>query len=446
MSFALYPDPPMRGLPVPAQATVFTPFAARSARVAEFDPPYPEVMFLRVAMFDGSSAPGLLVGVGTGTPVEVSADPQGVFRLPGDTGYVGDVSLKVISPNVIEVMVGLVSVDPAVGWRLGIRNTDAAERFFTWVVADSQADTLQPWIDPRPVEYSVEATIPVGGGPRHVAVDPVGQNAYVACYGSNLVTVIDLSGRSVVAEIPVGRHPFKVAVDRDRGAVYTADSEAFTISVIDTATRKVTTTILAIAPAGLAVDAARRTLYAGCVQRADVVGAVLMIDTGTQAQSHRVSLAHRPFDIAIDPTSHLVYATDFETTAVSVIDPATRAVTTIDVNKQTWGVAVDPVSGAAYVSCPNDNIVIMIHPDSRALTTIPVGTTPLGMAVDASAHAVYVANRGDNTVSAIDVRTGAQTSIPVGELPMGVAVDQLTGAAITANTGDAVSVIERRRP
>ena len=89
MSFALYPDPPVRALSVPPGEVVFTSFVARSARVAEHDPPYAQVMFIRVAMLGGTSAPGLLVAAGAGAPVEVAVNPQGVFRSPGETGMSG---------------------------------------------------------------------------------------------------------------------------------------------------------------------------------------------------------------------------------------------------------------------------------------------------------------------------------------------------------------------
>jgi hypothetical protein len=61
-------------------------------------------------------------------------------------------------------MVGLVSVDVGVAWRLGIRNTNAVNRDFAWVVADRRADTVQPWSTPRPPTTPVTATILIGTG------------------------------------------------------------------------------------------------------------------------------------------------------------------------------------------------------------------------------------------------------------------------------------------
>ena len=107
MRFTLYPYPPVRALSPPG-GSVFTRFVARSERVAELDPPYAQVIFVRVAMLGGTAPPGLLVAAGAGAPVEVSVDTQGVFRSPGGTGYVGDVWLNPLSPNLFEILVGLV--------------------------------------------------------------------------------------------------------------------------------------------------------------------------------------------------------------------------------------------------------------------------------------------------------------------------------------------------
>ena len=58
MRFTLYPDPPVRALSVPPGGPVFTRFVARSERVAELDPPYAQVIFVRVAMLGGTARPG----------------------------------------------------------------------------------------------------------------------------------------------------------------------------------------------------------------------------------------------------------------------------------------------------------------------------------------------------------------------------------------------------
>lgn len=445
MSFTLYPEPALRALAVPAGATVSTPFAARSAPIAEFDPPYTQVMFVRVAMLGGTTAPTLLVAAGNGTPVEVSIDPQGVFASPGDADYVGDVSLTPLSPNVFEILIGLVSVNPALVWGLGIRNAEATQRFFTWVVADSQADTVQPWVDQGAAEYKVSGTIPVSGVLSHIALDPTDQTAYVCKYTDNAVAVVDVPGREVVATVPVGQHPDNVAVDADTHSVYVANTKDSTISVIDTVSRAVSATITDIRlVTTLAVDPGRGLLYAGCGELN--AGQIAMIATDTHTLIDMVPVAHRPFDLAVDPTAHTLYATDFAANALLAIDAQTRAVTAITLTSQrAFGVAVDAVSHMVYVSCRSHNTVVMVDPATQAMTTISVGQSPSLMAIDPGSYTLFVANSGEDTVSEIDTRTGALTAVRVGR-PAGVAVDAATHTAVSA-AGSVVSyvaVIERR--
>ena len=53
-------------------------------------------------------------------------------------------------------------------------------------------------------KYSVIATIPVGGNPFGVAINPTNGLVYVTNADSNTVSVIDPATNTVVATIPVG--------------------------------------------------------------------------------------------------------------------------------------------------------------------------------------------------------------------------------------------------
>ena len=448
MSFTLYPDPSAGPLPVAPGETVFTPFAQRSGHVAELDPPYPQVMFVRLAMLGGSSAPRLLVAAGAGTPVEVSVDPQGVFRSPGEQDYVGDVSLNMLAPTVFEIVVGLVSAGTVPAWRLGIRNTDAMKRLFTWVVADSETDTAQPWVQPGPVDYQVTATIPVGAVPYLMALDTARRSAYTN--DDRSLAVIDLSGRTVVDRVPIPFPPIDIAVDAATHTVYFSNTQAGAIAAIDPSTGAVS--LISIPPqgaAGLAVDPDRRTLYSWGFDLGTGSGmfAVQMIDADARTVTTVPVGQFSGAFLAIESATGLVYATGIEPDALLVFDPASRAVTAaIPVGKPTLRIALDPIRHLAYVSCPTDNAVLMVDQRTQAVTPIPVGKMPSHLAMDADVYTLYVANRLDSTVTAIDTRSGAQTTIPVGEGAQGVAIDPLTHTVITADTkAGTASVIERRR-
>ena len=72
-------------------------------------------------------------------------------------------------------------------------------------------------------KYSVIATIPVGGAPFGVAINPTNGLVYVANGDSNTVSVIDPKTNAVVATIPVGVSPYGVAVNPANGLVYVAN-------------------------------------------------------------------------------------------------------------------------------------------------------------------------------------------------------------------------------
>ena len=55
-------------------------------------------------------------------------------------------------------------------------------------------------------------TIPVGTGPRGLAIDSMGKRVYVANLSSNDVTVIDASTLTAIATVPVGLSPRTIAI------------------------------------------------------------------------------------------------------------------------------------------------------------------------------------------------------------------------------------------
>jgi YVTN family beta-propeller protein len=52
--------------------------------------------------------------------------------------------------------------------------------------------------------HAVTATVGVGAGPSHVAFDPDGECAYVACSGSNDVAVLAPARHEVIGTIAAG--------------------------------------------------------------------------------------------------------------------------------------------------------------------------------------------------------------------------------------------------
>lgn len=182
MAFTLYPEPAQHPLTVAGNSRADTEFTQEIGPVpADLAGIYAQAMFLRVAMIGGIAAPKLFVTAGTGSPVEVTVDPTPVFRTPGG-GFVGDVFMTSGRGNVFQVCVGFEKATSET-WQLGIHNTHPTEELlYTWVVADTAADTAQPWVDPAafvprfddpPAEFAPAA------GPWRTAVTLHGANFHI---------------------------------------------------------------------------------------------------------------------------------------------------------------------------------------------------------------------------------------------------------------------------
>ena len=90
---------------------------------------------------------------------------------------------------------------------------------------------------------TVTVTLPVGTGPRSIAVNPAGTKVYAANITSNDVSVIDTMSNTVVATVPVGTNPRGLAVDPTGKRVYVSSSTNATVSVIDTLLNSVVATV-----------------------------------------------------------------------------------------------------------------------------------------------------------------------------------------------------------
>ncbi len=107
---------------------------------------------------------------------------------------------------------------------------------------------------------TVTATIGVGTNPSGVAFTPDSSFAYVANYGSNTVSVIDTASSSVVTTVPGFNNPDQVALTADGSAAYVTNHNGSNVSVIATASNTITATVgVGSAPLGVAIASAPPT-------------------------------------------------------------------------------------------------------------------------------------------------------------------------------------------
>lgn len=447
MTYRLYPDPPAHGLTVsPSTSASFT-FPRLAAADADYNPPYAEVMFIRIAMLSGAAAPTFWLAAGDGGRVEVNADAQGVYAGAADSAYVGDVWLRREDTAAWVLTVGLVNPAAATTWRLEIRNNDAVDQIFTAVVADNETDSEQPWADPRPVTYASAGllfTNTSGGG---VAIDPARGRAYLVDQGRGMVAVVDLPTRRVTSSIRVGMGPLGVAVDPATGAAFVQGQGR--LWVIDPVTLAATPIPLPGGPTGRpALDPVRRTLYASINRGGNPpTSAVLMIDLDKHALTATVPVAAPAiYGLAVDPASHQVWVTNPNVTSVSVLDPDTKTLTAQPIGARSWGAAADPLGRAVYICCPWDNTVAVVDTATRAQRNITGLRQPARIApVDGDTHTVYIGTQ-IGTLYAVDTRTAAASTIKVNGMPIGLAVDTLSHRLLVEFQNGGQATLFERRP
>lgn len=83
----------------------------------------------------------------------------------------------------------------------------------------------------EPLEGEVEPRMPLHRPPLQVAMAPADKFAYVACYVSAEVRVIDTAAKTVIATVRVGKSPFLLEVTPDGKFVYVANQQSNNMSV-----------------------------------------------------------------------------------------------------------------------------------------------------------------------------------------------------------------------
>ncbi len=91
----------------------------------------------------------------------------------------------------------------------------------------------------------------------------------------------------------------------------------------------------------------------------------------------------RPMGIVVTPDGKRVYVSNGRGKTVSVIDPATDAVTaTVEVGMRPWGIALSGDGRKLYTANgPGNDVTVIDTETMTVLKRIPAGTIPWGVAV-----------------------------------------------------------------
>jgi YVTN family beta-propeller protein len=329
------------------------------------------------------------------------------------------------------------------------------------------------------VAQVVIATVPAGGYPNAVAVNPVTNKIYVAntcgndptCstyYGT--VTVID--GKTLnTSTIAVGIAPNAVAVNPATNKIYvanicgndpTCNTLNETVTVIDGTTLSTVTLTVGFdagffyLPGALAVNPVTNKIYvvAPCGNDHTCMsnGTVTVIDANNNNMTTPITVGMDPQAVAVNTTTNnvggmnwgLIYVTNSGSNSVTVIDGKNNSVAgnPVPVGTSPSGLAINEVTNQIYVANSSAGTVTVIDGTTNDTTTVNLGASaPFGIAANPVTNQIYVANENSGTVTVIDGTTFF-ANVTVGAAPLTVGVDAVTNNIYVGNTGsNTVTVI-----
>ncbi len=225
--------------------------------------------------------------------IPVQSSPFGVAFTPdGTSAYVVNGSSNSVSV-INTTSQTVVATVPVQSSPVGVAMALTSNGTFAYVTNSASNSVSVIAVGSSP---TVVQTIPVGTGPRWVAVTPNSSLAYVENAGSNNISVISVATNSVIATIPVGSSPSGAAFTPDSSLAYVANSGSNTVSVIATASGNVVATVAGFdQPAQVALTADGASAY---VTNSNATN-VSVVATASNTITGTVTVGSAPIGVAI---------------------------------------------------------------------------------------------------------------------------------------------------
>jgi YVTN family beta-propeller protein len=222
-----------------------------------------------------------------------------------------------------------------------------------------------------------------------IAVDPVQNRVYVND-GDSEIAVIDGVTNAVIDHL--SPHAGRMAVDTEARKLYVVPpplAVEATLTVWDLTGRTKRETDLGVAPFDVAIDAESEMAFvARGVNDAVGPGELLLIDQVDLTIEQATPLETQIWQIAVDPIAHIIYATNFYTSTVTVFNSRGQVLTTVPVGQGPFNVAVDEKRHLAYITHGNESNIAVI---GSSASELPGGGGPPGSADGGNTAALFTA-------------------------------------------------------
>ncbi len=332
-----------------------------------------------------------------GKPIKVGSDPQAIAISPdGATAYVVNSGSGTVTPiSTATRRAGkpiVVGPDPQA---IAI-TPDGRFAYVTNMGSDSVTPINLATGTPGPA-------IAVGAMPRAVAITPDGRTAFVLNWGGASVTPIRLpSGRSDPSgssgqfgragrPIPVGGYPFAISIAPNGRAAYVAGYGSDTVTPIDVASLRTGRPVhVGQAPDALAVTPDSAVVYAvgGDSDSVTAIDAAAIWPPGRHTLTNAgrtVRVGYSPTAVAVSASGRTAFVVNSISGTVTPVSTATgRAGRVIPIGVYSYPTAITlvPSGTTAVVVSPYAGQVTLISTTTmRPIATVTVGDYPVAVAV-----------------------------------------------------------------
>jgi YVTN family beta-propeller protein len=240
------------------------------------------------------------------------------------------------------------------------------------------------------------------------------QQAYVANFGQNTVSVVSLATNAVARTITVGAESeLSVAIDAQRHTVYVANNDGY-VYEISAKTDVVSRSFKLLAPAGwvqgIAVSRNGNKLFAA---HAAVNGVSLEAINLATGKVRGVNAGPNAWAIGVDPHSQNLFVVNrYGSGADTNYGPIYRvnakslkstAVLTAPYEYDPLGIAMNPVTDQGYIVGDGGDMLTFDTANDTWVSSSPyVGVDPWGITVSTDGTRVYAGNRIPGYVDVID--------------------------------------------
>lgn len=277
-------------------------------------------------------------------------------------------------------------------------------------------------------------SINVGGGPIALAVNPRTDRVYVVNESGSSISVIDGLRDKVTATIAIrrGSNPYVIAVDVATNRIYVTNTYSDALIVIDGETNAVAQIKTGSAD-GIAIDPRSNTVFLMTYEDPNI----RIVNAATGVIS-KVNVGPHLWGITFDQANDTLYLGHTGTANVVALNEMTHAVRVIPTGNIPCAVAVNPRTQMIYAVNYRSRTVSVINAKTdKTVATLPVGQHPQAVAVDPLHNRVYVANVRGNGITAIDGATNKVIgNYDAGKNPYDLAIDPVLDRVYAANFGE----------